>query len=240
MRRCRVNTSSKLSNNPRTLRHSFSLDRSRWLTTTQVIVQFDACYWPADAAEFGFVSERAGEFNFFVNMMPMTGCPALVCFLAADYALAAEQWTDAETIARLMPVLNTMFGCVLPAPVAHRITRWRSDPFARGSYAFMKVGATPADVEAIAAPVGRLRFAGEATFVFPGYTHGAWLSGKREATRILNELKLDHGHVNSASSSITPVVARPDLSSGQTSIAVSVAVSAPSPLSVSTPLSVSI
>jgi len=148
------------------------------------------------------VSERHGEFNFFVNLVPMVQRPVLVCFLAADHAVAAEQWSDAETIDRLMPILDAMFGGgkALPRPVASRVTRWRSDPYARGSYAFMKVGATPADVEAIAAGVGRLRFAGEATFIFPGYTHGAFLSGKREATRILNELKPEHSHPACASS----------------------------------------
>ena len=42
---------------------------------------------------------------------------------------------------------------------------WSDDAFARGSYSYLGVGSTPADVECLAAPLGdgALRFAGEAT-----------------------------------------------------------------------------
>jgi len=50
----------------------------------------------------------------------------------------------------------------------------------------MKVGSTIQDVRNIAKPVGRLHFAGEATFESVGYVHGAFLSGKREAERIIS------------------------------------------------------
>lgn len=166
-----------------------AIDRIGFGLMNKVIVQFDEVFWPAEKTEFGYVSERHGEFNFFVNMVPMCGRPVLVCFLAADHAVAAEHWDDAETVDRLMPILQSMFGNgrTLPRPTAWRITRWRMDPFARGSYSFMKCHATMADVEALGAPVGRVHFAGEATFVYPGYTHGAYLSGKREAMRVLAE-----------------------------------------------------
>jgi len=40
-------------------------------------------------------------------------------------------------------------------------TRWREDPFARGSYSYLAAGSTPLDRDAIAAPVGdQLFFAG--------------------------------------------------------------------------------
>jgi CRP-like cAMP-binding protein len=68
-------------------------------------------------------------------------------------------------------------------------TQWDRDPFARGSYSFVAVGATPADIEALADPVeGRLFFAGEATYRHHwAGAHGAYASGVREAARLLED-----------------------------------------------------
>ena len=71
--------------------------------------------------------------------------------------------------------------------LGHIVTRWRADPFARGSYSFMAKGASPADRKALAKPVGKdLYFAGEATHSgFPATVHGALMSGRDAARAIL-------------------------------------------------------
>ena len=76
----------------------------------------------------------------------------------------------------------------LPEPTGALVTRWAADPFARGSYSFLAVGSSPDDQRALAEPVGeRLHFAGEATQEeFFATVHGAYLSGLREAERILD------------------------------------------------------
>ncbi|HMQ26018.1 MAG TPA: FAD-dependent oxidoreductase, partial [Acidimicrobiales bacterium] len=77
-------------------------------------------------------------------------------------------------------------GRDVPDPEAWTITRWRADPFARGSYSFLAVGSSPDDRRALAAPVGdRLFFAGEATSVDdPGTVHGALTSGREAAEAV--------------------------------------------------------
>ena len=66
-------------------------------------------------------------------------------------------------------------------------SQWFQDPFALGSYSNIKIGTSERDVEAIAAPVGRIHFAGEATtYHGHGYVHGAMETGLREAQRILD------------------------------------------------------
>ncbi|MGK0226401.1 MAG: polyamine oxidase, partial [Thermoproteota archaeon] len=76
----------------------------------------------------------------------------------------------------------------VPDPIGSLVTRWRSDPFAQGSYSFLAKGSEPRDREALAAPSnGRLFFAGEATDRdFPATVHGALLSGQRAAEEILD------------------------------------------------------
>lgn len=77
-------------------------------------------------------------------------------------------------------------GGAVPDPEAVTVTRWRADPFARGSYSFLAVGSSPDDRRALAAPVGdRLFFAGEATSVDnPATAHGALTSGRAAADAV--------------------------------------------------------
>ncbi|WP_166671197.1 flavin monoamine oxidase family protein [Cryobacterium psychrophilum] len=63
---------------------------------------------------------------------------------------------------------------------------WSIDPFARGSFSFPAVGASPEHRAALAEPVlGRMFFAGEATAATePGTVNGARESGLRAATQL--------------------------------------------------------
>ena len=72
------------------------------------------------------------------------------------------------------------------------MTRWASDPLAGGSYSFLKLGSSPADHDHLAASLAnKLFFAGEATNRDHSATvHGAYLSGIREAHRILERAKV--------------------------------------------------
>jgi monoamine oxidase len=68
---------------------------------------------------------------------------------------------------------------------------WHADPFARGAYSYVPVGALRAR-EALAKPVGgTLYFAGEATETngHSATVHGAIASGKRAARQILQRDK---------------------------------------------------
>ena len=72
-----------------------------------------------------------------------------------------------------------------------RVFDWRTDPFARGAYSWIPVGALDAPA-ALAAPVaGRLFFAGEATDLIgdPGTVHGAMATGERAAGEIVAALR---------------------------------------------------
>ena len=77
-------------------------------------------------------------------------------------------------------------GVEPPPPLASQVTRWRSDPFSRGSYTYPTLGTRAEDPERLAQPVGqRLLFAGEGTVsAYFGTVHGALMSGVREAQRL--------------------------------------------------------
>ncbi|XP_048395420.1 spermine oxidase isoform X2 [Stegostoma tigrinum] len=83
-------------------------------------------------------------------------------------------------------------------PKPRRILRsgWGSNPYIRGSYSYTRVGSSGADVEKLAKPLPypkstkaapmQILFAGEATHrKYYSTTHGALLSGEREAARLI-------------------------------------------------------
>nr|WP_276512170.1 FAD-dependent oxidoreductase [Cryobacterium roopkundense] len=83
-------------------------------------------------------------------------------------------------------VVPTTAPSVIPQPVAMQRTSWSVDPFARGSFSFPAVGATPEHRAALAVPViDRVFFAGEATAATePGTVQGARESGLRAADQV--------------------------------------------------------
>ena len=90
------------------------------------------------------------------------------------------------TIAAAMRSLRDMLGASVPEPTRAAVVRWSADPFARGSYSYVPIGARESDRDVLAAPVGdRLFFCGEATMRNrAGTVHGAYLSGLRAAARL--------------------------------------------------------
>ncbi len=61
-------------------------------------------------------------------------------------------------------MLRSLFADKVTEPTACVVSRWGADPFSRGSYSFVAVGASGKDYDVLAAPVAkRLLFAGEHT-----------------------------------------------------------------------------
>jgi monoamine oxidase len=78
-----------------------------------------------------------------------------------------------------MKTLRTIYGENIPHPKSHQITRWKSQPYAKGAYSYNKVGSTPSMRDTLAQSLdNKLFFAGEATSKYYfGTAHGAYLSG---------------------------------------------------------------
>jgi monoamine oxidase len=113
--------------------------------------------------------------------------PVLLGFNAADHGRKIEGWTDEQIVASAMRTLRTLFGRNVPAPLDYQITRWASDPFARGAYSFNALGSTPRMRDHLAQHLnGKVFFAGEATErKHYGTVHGPYQSGLRAAQEII-------------------------------------------------------
>lgn len=168
-----------------------AIDRLEMGTLNKVILRFPRAFWPADVGTFFYISKTRGEFPEIVDWNQVAGQPALLLFQGGAFAKNAERWSDAESVDRAMKVVRTCFGADSPDPDAFLVQRWNADPWTHGSYSFLTTGSTPKDRDALAAPEGeRIYFCGEATHRdYPATVHGAYLSGEREAKRIIKAAK---------------------------------------------------
>jgi monoamine oxidase len=112
--------------------------------------------------------------------------PILIGYSGGDNARRLETYSDKAVIDIIMRDFKKLFGHDIPAPTDYVNTRWSHNPFSYGSYSYLKTGSSPTDYDVMAQSVSdRLFFAGEATSSkYPATTHGAYLSGIREAKKI--------------------------------------------------------
>merc|ERR1712190_166220 len=76
----------------------------------------------------------------------------------------------------------------IPKPIDFCVTKWGKDRFAKGSYSYIANGANGTHYDKMSHSCSdKLFFAGEATIrKWPASVHGAYLSGIREARKIMN------------------------------------------------------
>lgn len=140
----------------------------------KLALRFEHRAWPAEP-DFFCLNQPDGETLTCFNLWPNLGEPVLVAFLLGKI----------QTIEQVLPMLRRAFPA-LPDPVASRRSHWGADPCSQGAFCLRPPGVDPASFDRLADPVGPLGFAGEATCrAYPATVYGAYLSGIREAERIL-------------------------------------------------------
>ena len=181
-----------------------SISRLGFGTLNKLILVFDKPFWDVNQDMFGLLREpevkdsldqedyiaNRGRFYFFWNCIKTTGRPVLISLMAGDAAHQAETANDAELVAEVTQELSKIFRSQkVPEPLEIIVTRWGKDRFALGSYSYVGATSQPGDYERLAAPVGTLHFAGEATCAtHPATVHGAYISGLRAAAEIIDDL----------------------------------------------------
>jgi monoamine oxidase len=157
----------------------------------KVALTYETTWWGSGGGGEGAVFiDAASEMTFplWLDFSAHYGAPTLIVVYSASFAKDVQtNWSDEEIIAGARSTLAAIFG-QNPEPVATALSHWTASPFTRGAYSTIPVGATVADLAALAAPVdGRVLFAGEATAYEPFWAasaHGAFHSGLREAKRL--------------------------------------------------------
>ncbi|KAF2850819.1 hypothetical protein T440DRAFT_86488 [Plenodomus tracheiphilus IPT5] len=166
----------------------------------KVILVYEEAFWEPDRDMFGLLNEaelhasmrpedysaKRGRFYLFWNCIKTSGKPVLVALMAGDAAHYAEATSNDQLVKEVTDRLDSMFAPnPVPLPSETIVTRWKRDPYARGSYSYVGPQTQAGDYDIMARPHGPLHFAGEATCgTHPATVHGAYLSGLRVAAEV--------------------------------------------------------
>jgi monoamine oxidase len=154
------------------------------------LLQWNNTFWD-DVQYISYTPDTPDKFNYFVNVNKFhPGSNALMTFAYADYARQTETMSDAQIIAEIMVHLRDVYGSSIPDPSHLLRTRWASNENAFGAYSYTAVGSEMYHFEDLAEAIDdKVFFAGEHTEVdYFSTAHGAYLSGIREADKIIDLL----------------------------------------------------
>lgn len=169
----------------------------------KVILVYKEAFWDKDRDIFGMLqtpinrlslnqkdyAPRRGRFFQWFNVTNTTGMPCLLALMAGDAGYDTEVTPNDELISEATEVLRMRYGARVTQPLEAIVTRWESDRFARGSYSNAGVNMQSEDYQLMSRSLGNLHFAGEHTTVtHPATVHGAYLSGLRAASEVLDSI----------------------------------------------------
>ncbi|KDQ06240.1 hypothetical protein BOTBODRAFT_141203 [Botryobasidium botryosum FD-172 SS1] len=193
-------------------RRQAAISRLGFGLLNKVILKYEEAWWPRcdeylflpdPANPGGLTLPRGGTGDkavFVLDLWALTGTPALLLFVGADDGEVLETfgdeeiktWAEGLVVQYLMP----QKGIEVPPASSVIVTRWKSDPYALGSYSYIpkarpgEEACTPLDMVELSMPVwDRIFFAGEHTErEWFASVHGAWASGQREGQKLIGLL----------------------------------------------------
>ncbi|MBW4468102.1 MAG: flavin monoamine oxidase family protein [Pegethrix bostrychoides GSE-TBD4-15B] len=152
----------------------------------KILVSYDRPFW----REKGLAGIGLGNCEWIElcadSSDPETGVGVIATFVVGDRYRRWQAMHDADRQAAVLSDLANYFGDRALTPASYDEVDWPSDPWAGGGYAaFMPPGVWTSFGEALAAPVGRIYWAGtEMADRWPGFFEGAVRTGEAAAESI--------------------------------------------------------
>ncbi|KAG0376340.1 hypothetical protein BGX24_007885 [Mortierella sp. AD032] len=163
-------------------RKKTAIKRLGFGTMVKVVLYFPTCFWPEDKHFINFLpipssipnpklcrhlNERQmdalttymNDLANYTSLMPVHNAPILIAYAANESAEVFEKLTEQEAMEVLVCQLSHYFPILVKDPANSHptrvfMTRWNADPYARGSYTSIPVGAHQSDLGEFEIPVG--------------------------------------------------------------------------------------
>ena len=182
-----------LKNNAITFTPSLPTNKINAISNTNIgnlnkfLLVWNTPFWDTNLQYIGYTPDTKGKFNSFLNIKKFTQTNGLMTFAFGDYATVTESMIDSQVINEIMLNLKSIYGNNIPNPTNFLRTKWGQNINSFGAYSYATNGSTSADFDTLANEVNnKIFFAGEHTQrEYRGTVHGAYLSGIREADKII-------------------------------------------------------
>jgi monoamine oxidase len=153
----------------------------------KVFLRFPVKFWDDGVYAIRQQGPAGVWWHSWYDLTALHGEPTLLTFAAGPCAVETRDWAEEQVVESVLAALRRLYGDNLPKPNGVHLTHWQDDTYARGSYAYLTVGSTPADHDVLATPIGGvLHLSGEATWTEdPATVTAALMSGHRAAGNVL-------------------------------------------------------
>lgn len=151
------------------------------------LLTWNTKFWD-DVQYISYTPAIKDKFNYFVNLNKINpSVNALMTFAYADFARQTEAMSDTQIIDEIMMHLKDIYGNSIPNPTNMIRTKWQTNENSFGAYSYTAVGTQMKHFDDLAKEVNdKLFFGGEHTEAnYFSTAHGAYLSGIREADKII-------------------------------------------------------
>ncbi|AQX80499.1 amine oxidase [Plantibacter flavus] len=164
-----------------------ALSRLRMNAFEKVFLRFERRFWDDGVYAIRQQGPEGRRWHSWYDLTSAHGAPTLLTFAAGPTAVEIRDWDESRVVESILDQLRRLYGDRVEEPTEVHVTHWQDDPFSHGSYAYMTVGSTTDDHDALATPVGGvLHLASEATWTDdPATVTAAFHSGHRAAEHVL-------------------------------------------------------
>ncbi len=153
----------------------------------KVFLKFTYCFWQPKSEVLTWLPTETEDLHvsFVHNHQFFQKQPVLTAYFGGEDARQMEFLTNDQLVTYLLDLLNKTYLKKKVELQNYLVSRWTTDEYSLGAYSYLPVGVQPTVFDDLAAPFGKLFFAGEATLQdYYSYAHGAYLSGVRAAKEI--------------------------------------------------------
>ncbi|XP_043554065.1 peroxisomal N(1)-acetyl-spermine/spermidine oxidase-like isoform X2 [Chiloscyllium plagiosum] len=183
-------------------------------TTNKIFLEYEVPFWNSSEHWIGLVWEDETPFSGLkpnlaewwrrifafdvVHPVERYG-HILLGWSSGKEAEFMETLSEEDLVSNITRILRQFTGKPVPRPKNAFVTKWFSNPYTRGSYSHISIDSTGDMIDTLAEPLPQegdkghprktmqILFAGEATHrSYHSTSHGALLSGWREADRLIN------------------------------------------------------
>jgi monoamine oxidase len=165
-----------------------AIEKAGMNCVNKFLLTWSSAFWD-DEQYISYTPEIKDKFNYFLNVKKFhPNVNALMTFAFADFGRQTENMTDAQIIDEIMLHLRDIYGNSIPDPTNLLRTKWQSNENSFGSYSYTAVGTEMRHFDELAEEINdKIFFAGEHTNRdYFSTAHGAYLSGIREADKIID------------------------------------------------------
>jgi monoamine oxidase len=153
----------------------------------KIVMEFSEKFWKGDADFQCYQTELGNSLGIAANYHHYNPRPIMIAMPVDKAGL----WVETVDMNTIKNTWQNILHKVHPSKEIEfknmMVTKWNEDMYSQGSYSHVPVGSIGKDFDDLKKEIGRIHFAGEATTIEHHSTvHGAYISGLREAIKILN------------------------------------------------------